>query len=1756
MKKSMKRTSSKVLSVIIAALLILSTVQIGLITAFATDVFTITVKDDATTPAAIEGAIVSFNATDDAYDVLSATTDKTGSVSFSDITEAIKADNTLVVTGELSITKSGYIYEATELVINAENYMSVVEKVMSDVEKPVINNISGNPTDWATTVTLVIEATDNVEIKEYKINEEAWQSNNSISISENGNYNVFVKDKAGNISDAYSIVVEKLDNKAPVISGVQINPEDWTNKAVQVIVNASDDGYGMTGAKYKMDNGEWQDSNVFVVSDAAVHDFYVKDALGNTSESTKASADKYDKTAPVIEKAELYWSVDQKIWFKGNLEKDYTSNLGKYKIIITASDNNGSGISKYAVSSVENELADNLVWQDSAEFIVDSGSTNYFYVIDNAENISSVKRSLLYDVDAPVINSVVPSTTEFTKEKIIFTVDATDNKTSTDKLKYAISEISNAAIDNLTWQSSNNFKISDSDIHYIYVKDSAKPNGNMTSAYAIQAKNFDGNAPIINENIVTNGSNEYKDAKNNLWYSSDVKVTGSVVDNHANETNNLFDSGIANVYYSENENAEIKDCALAFLTNGAFSFTVSKEETYQGTYYIWAVDNAGNISECKTVKINIDKTPPILVDSGAIEFKTENDNPLAKLGNILTFGAFFKEKIVATVKVTDTESGIGDSAYSKGRMILVEGDREYSSKASKVSVKDESITFEYDIEKLEAIGLTIPFTGSVKFEICDNAGNQDTYIATTENSNLLNTDAIIMIESTSATISIITADYITNPETKEPVIVDDKTVFNDEINFAFSVQDENSGLYSVNVEVNGKTLNGYPKYYSNAKTTSLQKFIFDSASALDSANNPITANNDGSYFVFVTAVDNAGNESTNSCTVYKDTTSAKITKYNFSSRESSDSASNPFAEVQPQSYGFFFKYDTTVTITAEDPTIEYELASGVKSITVELKDVDGNTYYVKSNNSDIINKNTAGNNGPFAVAVDENNQITFTIPANFKGQIYSYATDNVDNSEDFVHPDGTVVEDGIKHTETSTISITAPQAAGTESSAFVFSYSGVGQADKVMAYDTTQNVPLYNSDVEFDISVEDSYSGIKDIKTVLYYQDKNGEVKNDNIDVGWSEVKEANLITGRSGTVAINNNYNNMTLLVELTDNAGNVSYDFYTFGIDKTAPAIDLEYTNNVSDSGYTSFFKADRTAVIYVTERNFDESLFEYNITNEHGVVPTLSDWEQVVSDEKDPENNRYKATVDYNQDGDYIFDMACTDRATNENSEINTGNSVAAYAFTIDKTMPTIRVAYDNNTSKTGTNFYDAQRIATITITEHNFDATRVVITGTADDDGSAISFPAATAWTNSGDVHTASITYSADAKYTFDIAFNDMAGNNAADYAMDEFYIDNTDPIVEILGTENDTSNSFNGDISPVITFFDKNFDAAKATYTFTGVKNGKISTDSYSAVAESAGNGNTVTYTLFNQKTGNKYNRDYDDIYSITADITDLAGRTATATKTFSVNRFGSSYDLSELSEINGQYFSSEKDVVFTETNVNDISNIILTLFTADSVGKTLELATSAGQREGYYSIEKISTAGQWSVYRYVIFAENFKNDGKYTVTVYSEDAAGNKNDSTDESKSTNIEFVIDKVAPVINSETLDTQVKDNNKFNETSKQVIFSVSDNHEIKLDTLNITVDGAKVEYEEKDGKYIITLNESNHFQTVEVSVKDAADQTSTLSAEALVSTNFFVRWYNNKIAFIASLAGVGVLAAAIIFIVVMKNKNDDKSDTKKSR
>src|SRR5690606_31527080 len=139
------------------------------------------------------------------------------------------------------------------------------------------------------------------------------------------------------------------------------------------------------------------------------------------------------------------------------------------------------------------------------------------------------------------------------------------------------------------------------------------------------------------------------------WFSGNVKVSGEIknIAETFNETE--YSTAIEKVYYSKGD--EKAEEATLQPEDETFEFTIA-EEDYSDVYHIWAVDQAGNKSEVKTININVDQTKPTLIEGEAVTFEQINDDEWSQFLNFLTFGTYFNKEIEVTVRAEDNGSGV------------------------------------------------------------------------------------------------------------------------------------------------------------------------------------------------------------------------------------------------------------------------------------------------------------------------------------------------------------------------------------------------------------------------------------------------------------------------------------------------------------------------------------------------------------------------------------------------------------------------------------------------------------------------------------------------------------------------------------------------------------------------------------------------------------------------------------------------------------------------------------------------------------------------------------------------------------------------------------------------------------------------------------------------------------------------------------------------------------------------------------------
>lgn len=174
-------------------------------------------------------------------------------------------------------------------------YIEQIEVVVDNVDRdlPVVSEIQIDKSEYTNqNIILSIEASDAGGLPEEYIswNGEGFGGENSYEISENGSYDVIIKDIAGN-TVIKTIDVNHIDKEAPEIKEVNVLPEPWYSGTCQITVIAEDIGSGNEGSglaeqPYSFDSGKtWIESNQYEFSDPGIIIIQVRDAVGNVTEN-------------------------------------------------------------------------------------------------------------------------------------------------------------------------------------------------------------------------------------------------------------------------------------------------------------------------------------------------------------------------------------------------------------------------------------------------------------------------------------------------------------------------------------------------------------------------------------------------------------------------------------------------------------------------------------------------------------------------------------------------------------------------------------------------------------------------------------------------------------------------------------------------------------------------------------------------------------------------------------------------------------------------------------------------------------------------------------------------------------------------------------------------------------------------------------------------------------------------------------------------------------------------------------------------------------------------------------------------------------------------------------------------------------------------------------------------------------------------------------------------------------------------------
>ncbi len=1213
-------------------------------------------------------------------------------------------------------------------------------------------------------------------------------------------------------------------------------------------------------------------------------------------------------------------------------------------------------------------------------------------------------------------------------------------------------------------------------------------------------------------------------------------------------------SGIAKVYVDDEKNVIREE-------NGVYSYTFSKDKPQNVKHTFYVVDNAGNVTKKETwVKIdtsepeiyeftnnsggnwtngnvtvtfkvkdkgeNFSKTDRVYVDNVenvidgengvySYTFKEEQngnhtffvENTAGNVSQVKTWVRIDKKAPIIKgkpLKIVDEKDNEIDNIVSLAWCIICNDDIFVKLPASEVEDPENdidgsfsgvaSVTLKTENKNVYQV-VTETEKGDYVFKIpstifAENIKHNNIYFVVTDNADNVS-KSYKLSELTAKNISDnVLIDQIA-PQISDITLSDPN--YKKGNDFWYKTPNVTATAYFEDTAKKGKTASGLESIQIsalNSKTAESDKDWGIKNRTYSVTSNSSDLNANGTIDFEATAKDLAGNEADKKrATVYVDTVAPVVNKISVNGVEVSNNGGKYAVEA-------FGNSARRVEISASDISGNKSGISGLNSITYSLYDENGKEIRKET-------VNVSGNNA----------SISFDISPNFKGHIKAFATDNVKNEGAKTKSRFVVVENSSKHNETSSINIKLPQTSKKDSS----------------------GNNLYNNDIDVQFSVSDSYSGVKSVSYTI--KDRNGE---NTVTVGDMSVdkSDGNINTELSKTIKVGNNENDIKLTVTIEDNAGNKSSKDVTFSIDKTAPTIEVTFDNNNRNRNYSDseYYKADRTATVTITERNFNEADVKATIAGLSSGNPTISSFTTVAG--STPDQTKHVAKITFGKDADYTMSIDFTDMAGNRASQYKSNK------FTIDKTKPVIS-EIKLSPSPSNSKYFNEDVTVSVTVNEHNFDSSLVKFTSIK---GTLPKIPKSD-WKDDGDKHTVSFKLKAEDIYSFRVGMTDKAVNAAADKTQSEIVLDKTKPGVEISGVKDKKAYGYNDKdkVAPVFTFSDTNIDPENVSYKIYKIGQDGSKTDVTSKFDNTKSNVKNGAMTVsFNEF---KSTSDVDGLYTIEVSSKDLAGNESSDTKVFSVNRYGSSFVIDDsMKDLIHSYISKGEDVKVKIINVNKISDENTTVtVTYNGTNITLKAGTD-------YTFSTISESDDgWCEYEVTINKSVFEKDGSYSVKVTAVDEANNTSTNTDDAhvssdEAPKIDFYVDTTKP----EVTITGAEKDAVYKEVTKQITVTVEDANidaDNLADVLDIQVNGEAVtNYEAEDDAGTVTAKfiVKGDKITIKASAVDKAGNKSDVEELSFrLNANWLLRLYSNKPLFYSMLAAILLAVAGVIIIIIRKKK-----------
>ncbi len=373
-----------------------------------------------------------------------------------------------------------------------------------------------------------------------------------------------------------------------------------------------------------------------------------------------------------------------------------------------------------------------------------------------------------------------------------------------------------------------------------------------------------------------------------------------------------------------------------------------------------------------------------------------------------------------------------------------------------------------------------------------------------------------------------------------------------------------------------------------------------------------------------------------------------------------------------------------------------------------------------------------------------------------------------------------------------------------------------------------------------------------------------------------------------------------------------------------------------------------------------------------NDNGVVTTVAN--SVAKEAAGTYEKSYQIPVNIvngiGETNDAVLTISATD---------NVGNTITyEKALAVDNEKPRVNVVY-NNDSVQNEKYFKADRIATITVEDINFNPAATTVDTQVSVSG----------WTSEGAVHTASAAYTVDGEYTLALQSVDLAGNvtlqaevTSPSAAPWDFVLDKTAPVINVsynpsqpVGKDDKGVSFYAQELGVSVNIEEVNFNSGEVNADFK--ERNRL------GAWRSSGSSHTASATFGE---GNEY--------SFTINYTDLAGNPAVTytSDVFSVDMTAPTIEISQGTMTTEEMNIVQGDLVlgFTINDAQDnLADFSVKVTQLNNEFKTVEVSGSE-----YFTLSNVGnrTTGYINMTNIEKLQEN---EGIYIVNVDARDYAGN-----------------------------------------------------------------------------------------------------------------------------------------------------------------